>query len=66
MEGIEDDGGVDARVKEGEALLEEGADNDDDGGGAVTSDNVLGIGDLNTSKLRIELLIRKAISWNRQ
>ncbi|KAI8552088.1 hypothetical protein RHMOL_Rhmol06G0237600 [Rhododendron molle] len=66
VEGVGDDGGVDAGVKEGEALLEEGLDDDEVGGGVAASDNVLGIGDLDTSKLRIELLIRKAIPWNRQ
>ncbi|KAG5522546.1 hypothetical protein RHGRI_034641 [Rhododendron griersonianum] len=46
VESIGYDGGVNAGVEEGEALLEECAGNDDDGGGSVAGDDVLGLGEL--------------------
>lgn len=46
MEGVGDDGGVDAGVEEGLALFEEGASDDDHGRGAVSGDDVLGFREL--------------------
>lgn len=46
VEGVGDDGGMDAVGQEEGALLEECAGEDDDSGGAVPGDGVLGLGEL--------------------